>query len=195
MSDIKSISVIDTAALVRTSLREAFPAVKFGVRAQRYAGGASIHVSWIDGPSTVQVEAITHRFESTYYNPTSDCWQPLWHRLGGARMRFGADLVRCHRAHSDAWCADAIRAVYRQHQDLLTARGVTAPTVRDFFEGRLHAIPLTPVLSEPDDGIGDIPFGDGLSGPGYVSMLDEVRRALGERTDFAAPADSVTASR
>jgi hypothetical protein len=54
-------------------------------------------------------------------------------------------------------------------------------------------MPAAPVLAASDDDIGDLPFSDEPSGPGYVSMLDEVRRALDERTDFAAPADSVTA--
>jgi hypothetical protein len=193
MSDIKSISVIDTAKLIRTSLREAFPAVKFGVRAHRYAFGASIHVSWTDGPSTLQVEAITRRFASTYYDTQADHWRHLWHRLTGVRVSFGANLVQCHRQHSDAWCVEAINAVYAQHRDLLTAHGIAAPTVRDFFEGRLHAIPLTPMPPEPDDDIGNIPFGDEPAGPRYISMLDAVREILGERSDCAAPATSATA--
>ena len=167
MSDIKSISVTDTAKLIRTSLREAFPGVKFGVRAQRYAFGASIHVTWCDGPNTLQVEAITRRFAAAYHDTASDSWRPLWHRLHGERVSFGAPHVFCQRQHSDAWCAEAFKLAYEEHCNLLTAQGIEVPSLLDVY--------------------------DDPNGPRHESMLYAAREVLRERTECPAPATSATA--
>ena len=53
------ISVTDTAKLIRQQVRKNFPGTKFSVRSDSYAGGASIRVSWTDGPSESAVKAIT----------------------------------------------------------------------------------------------------------------------------------------
>ena len=37
--------------LLRAALKEAFPEVAFSVRSRTYAGGASIDVTWRDGPT------------------------------------------------------------------------------------------------------------------------------------------------
>lgn len=193
MSKTKSISVTETAKLIRRSLNESFPDVKFTVRCAKYAGGASIHVGWVDGPSTLQVEAITSRFQATYYDTLADCWRPLRHRLAGETVHLGSSIVQCHRQHSDAWCADAIHAIYAQHQALLSARGVVAPTVRDFLEGRLHAVALAPPDYQREPDPSDIPFSDGAASTGYPSLMDEVIRVLNERTAHATPETSATA--
>lgn len=192
MSKHKSISVVDTAKLIRLSLKEAFAEVKFNVRCSKYAGGASIHVGWVDGPSTLQVETLTRRFASCYYDAAADYWAPLWHRIDGELVHFGAGHVSCHRAHSDDWCASAIGEVYAQHQNLLRERGIEKPSVRDFFEGRLHSIPLMPVSEQADES-DDIPFGDGTNRAPYKSMLDAVVELLDQRSSCAAPAISTTA--
>jgi Large polyvalent protein associated domain 29 len=49
------LSAAETAVLVRKALRTAHTGVKFRVRSSSYAGGASIDVSWTDGPTTPQV--------------------------------------------------------------------------------------------------------------------------------------------
>ncbi len=49
------LSCADTAQLVRAALEQAFPRQKFSVRSHTYAGGASIDISWTDGPQTGRV--------------------------------------------------------------------------------------------------------------------------------------------
>jgi len=191
MSKSKYIPVTEVAKLIRQCLKEAFPGVKFRVRSDKYAGGASIGVIWIDGPSTVQVEAITDRFASTYYDMKRDYWEHLRHRLNGDLVSFGSHHVQCHRQHSDAWCAAAIETAYALNQDLLAARGVPAPTVRDFFDGRLHAVRLMPIgVEAPTED--DSPLGDPMA-PHYPSLMDVVQHALRERSDCAVPTNSSTA--
>ncbi len=56
------ISVAETAKLVRQALKAGFPGVKFSVRSSSYSGGASIDVTWTDGPTGQQVDAVTGQF-------------------------------------------------------------------------------------------------------------------------------------
>jgi hypothetical protein len=58
----RSISVTDTAKLIRTQLKMNFPGIKFSVRSDKYAGGASIDISWTDGPLAKQVDAIVNGY-------------------------------------------------------------------------------------------------------------------------------------
>ncbi|WP_338423309.1 LPD29 domain-containing protein, partial [Xylella fastidiosa] len=46
----KYLTCAETAKLVRKALKESFPDIKFSVKSSNYSGGASIRVSWIDGP-------------------------------------------------------------------------------------------------------------------------------------------------
>lgn len=52
------LSCAETAKLVRKALKLAFPGQKFSVRSESYSMGASIHVTWTDGPTTQQVDRV-----------------------------------------------------------------------------------------------------------------------------------------
>ncbi len=56
-------NVVDDAKNIRKDLKKAFPGANFSVRSSRYSMGSSIHVRWVDGPSTNDVEEILHRYE------------------------------------------------------------------------------------------------------------------------------------
>jgi hypothetical protein len=56
------LSCAETAKLIRTALKKAFPGVKFTVRSSVYSMGASIRVGWTDGPSTKAVESVTNAY-------------------------------------------------------------------------------------------------------------------------------------
>jgi hypothetical protein len=59
-----SVSITDTAKLIRALLKKKFPNVKFSVRTSKYAGGSSMRISWEDGPTAALVEAYTNGFKS-----------------------------------------------------------------------------------------------------------------------------------
>lgn len=60
-STIRTIPSTEVAKIVRKTLRESFPGVKFSVRTSKYAGGSSIDVRWTDGPTESRVDgAIGH---------------------------------------------------------------------------------------------------------------------------------------
>lgn len=101
------IPVAENAKLVRGALRAAFPGQKFSVRSKTYAGGASINVSWIDGPTEPQVQATTYLYAGTRFDDLQDLQihhESLLSAEDGAEVvRFAADHVDTQRAISPAW--------------------------------------------------------------------------------------------
>jgi hypothetical protein len=101
---MKHISCADTAKLIRQALKEAFPGVKFGVRSHTYSGGASVNVSWTDGPNSDQVEAVAKTFQGGYFDGTIDLKGSTYAMVDGEMVNFGADFVFCKRTFSRALC-------------------------------------------------------------------------------------------
>lgn len=62
----------ETAQLVRKQLKREFPGVKFSVKSSTYSGGASIRVSWTDGPTEAEVKGITSPYEGGGFDPMID---------------------------------------------------------------------------------------------------------------------------
>jgi hypothetical protein len=54
---------VDVAKLLREKLKQQFPGVKFRIRTSKYAGGSSIDIRWIGGPSRDEVDAIADRYQ------------------------------------------------------------------------------------------------------------------------------------
>lgn len=50
------------AKFARRDLKRAFPGVKFSVRTDKYSGGSSIDVRWVDGPTSKQVDAVVQKY-------------------------------------------------------------------------------------------------------------------------------------
>lgn len=65
-------SCAETAKLVRNELKSRFPGVKFSVRSNTYAGGASINVSWVDGPAAKMVDAVAKQFAGGRFDASID---------------------------------------------------------------------------------------------------------------------------
>ena len=69
------IDVVEVARLVRQALKREFPGVPFSVRSSRYAGGASVHVQWKEGPQADDVKAVVSEYEGARldgdYSPRS----------------------------------------------------------------------------------------------------------------------------
>jgi hypothetical protein len=56
------LSAKETAKLVRQALRESFPSVKFSVRAENFANGCAVNVTWLNGPELALVKAVAEPF-------------------------------------------------------------------------------------------------------------------------------------
>ncbi len=135
------LSCADTAKLVRQALKAVFPSVKFSVRSKVYSGGASIDVSWTDGPRTKTVEAVAGQFAGADFDGMVDLkvynthyiapnGSPvLGHRPstngsfeeinggipdveGVRRVHFGADFIFCsRRLAQEEWLTEQARTM------------------------------------------------------------------------------------
>ena len=79
------LSCAETAKLLRGQLKRAFPGVTFSVRSKTYAGGASIAVSWTDGPTTAAVDKIAGAFAGADFDGMIDlkCYADHWLERNG----------------------------------------------------------------------------------------------------------------
>ena len=98
--------VVDTAKLLRAALKNNFPGVNFGVRCQKYAGGASIQVRWEDGPETEQVKLIAFLYKGAELN--GDYVDPVASIVGTKdgsvqEVRYGADHISLCRFGAMEW--------------------------------------------------------------------------------------------
>lgn len=75
------ISAAETAKLIRAALKRHFPGVKFAVKSSKYAGGASINVDWIDGPTRGQVQAVAGNYQGGRFDGMIDMAYSVTHYL------------------------------------------------------------------------------------------------------------------
>jgi len=74
------LTVTETAKLVRLTLAKHFPSCKFSTRSSKYSMGASIHISWTDGPRAKEVDEFVKGFEGKSFDGMNDlasyqnCW-------------------------------------------------------------------------------------------------------------------------
>ena len=66
------LSCAETAKLVRAALRESFPGVRFSVRSSVYSGGASINITYTNGPTYYAVKSVVAMFEGAYFDGMTD---------------------------------------------------------------------------------------------------------------------------
>ena len=164
MSERRSISTPETAKLIRKALRESFHGVKTSVRSSSYAGGSSVRVSWTDGPTTAQVEAVAGAFCGGYFDGMIDYKGSLYHRLDGEPVHMGPDFVFCDRDHS---IAAITRAIIRA---VMQFGPYNVPTVSQFKNG---------------DTFFTSPIGGWGQGDTHGSWQNIIRRTLEEREEWA----------
>lgn len=81
MNNKKYLSAAETAKIVRGQLTAHFPGIKFYVRSETYSGGASIHITWIDGPSTKAVDKVAKQYEGADFDGMIDLKTYVTHWL------------------------------------------------------------------------------------------------------------------
>lgn len=91
-------SAAETAKRLRLALKNAFPGVKFSVRSRTYSGGASIDVSWTDGPTAKTVDRLADTFSGADF--------VFCHRENSPELRSRVlPLTRqIHDSHPSGWC-------------------------------------------------------------------------------------------
>lgn len=111
----KYFTCAETAKLVRQSLKEAFPGVKFSVKSKTYSGGASINVGWTNGPTSKQVSAIVKRFEGSYFDGMSDYKGLNYSAIDGQEVRFGADFVFVARKYTAEFLSQMVAYIEKKY--------------------------------------------------------------------------------
>jgi len=62
------------AAMIRKELKATFKGVKFSVTSSSYSNGNSIHIEWIDGPTSLEVKKISDKYEMGSFDGSDDCY-------------------------------------------------------------------------------------------------------------------------
>jgi hypothetical protein len=96
------VSCAETAKLVRAALKAKFPGVKFSVRSHTYSGGASIDVTWLDGPTGKDVALVTELYRGSTFDGMIDLRTSHTTLLASPdgsveEVHFAADYVFTHR--------------------------------------------------------------------------------------------------
>ena len=68
-------SQAQAAAAIRSELKVAFPGITFGVRSDSGSMTDSVHISWIDGPTVKEVEAITGKYQQGHFDGMTDMYE------------------------------------------------------------------------------------------------------------------------
>lgn len=63
------------AAAIRAELKTKFPGIKFSVTSENFAGGDAVRVSWNDGPTSAEVEAITGKYQYGHFDGMNDIYE------------------------------------------------------------------------------------------------------------------------
>lgn len=128
------------AANIRKQLKAAFPAVKFSVRMER---GGSIRVSWTDGPTAAQVDAITDRYLEGHFDGMDDSYKYV--RSAWVEVFGGARYISTQRDTSLALIERAIGSVFEQYAGNLV--GIERPTPDEYRFGHVYLVQV-PGLDE-----------------------------------------------
>ncbi len=116
----RPIDTVEVAKILRRVLKRHFPGQRFYVRSERYSGGSSIDVSWVDGPRVAQVEPLLEPYRGADFDGMRDLktYRDVLvvdddGRL--ERVRYGADFIfskreasREARAEVLAWLAEEL---------------------------------------------------------------------------------------
>jgi hypothetical protein len=189
------LSCAETAKLIRTALKKNFPGIKFSVRSNTYAGGASIDVGWTDGPTGKEVDAVVKLFEGGRFDGMIDMafYVSHWllpdgtveiaHSPGSTGSMGVMPPIENIKPHDDA------ELVHFGADYVFTNRRVTAPT----YEAALRTVckkwgvePVPPVVTVGRYASGkEYPTDPHIArehdcqpGGGHLWLSDLVRREL-----------------
>lgn len=63
------------AKMIRAELKKAFPAVKFSVTSDSFAGGDSVRIYWTDGVTDAKVDAIVKKYQYGHFDGQTDMYE------------------------------------------------------------------------------------------------------------------------
>lgn len=131
---------VTAAKNIRAELKAAFPRTKFSVKTSKYSGGNSVHIRWVDGPTSSMVDAIVSKYAHGSFNGMDDSYSfndAAWTDAFG-----GTYYVFTHRGYSDAATAGAIRTLRAKHSaHMADVEAKVEVTVEAYNAGKLWGAP------------------------------------------------------
>lgn len=68
-------SSANCATAIREELKKEFAGVKFKVTSQNFSGGDSVHISWSDGPTSLEVSSVTSKYQYGRFDGMTDMYE------------------------------------------------------------------------------------------------------------------------
>lgn len=68
-------SAANASAAIKEELKKAFPTIKFSVKSSNFSMGDSVDISWTDGPTSKEVDAITDKYQYGHFNGMEDIYE------------------------------------------------------------------------------------------------------------------------
>lgn len=93
----KKSSHAGAAAAIKSELQNKFPGIKFSCTSDSFSMGDSVHISWTDGPTTKDVEAISGKYQYGQFNGMEDIYEYTNSREDIPQAKY----VQEHRSMSD----------------------------------------------------------------------------------------------
>lgn len=111
--ETKYIKCADVAKLVRKALVNHFPGHTFSVTSKTYSMGASIRVSWFDGPTTAEVDKWVKRFAGSSFDGMQDLKTSHYsiHPETGETVRFSSDYVFTERDYTPEFAREICQKI------------------------------------------------------------------------------------
>lgn len=128
ISACKGGSLIAASKNMKVELGLAFPGVKFSIKTRRFSGGDAIDVSWIDGPTSKQVDEIIDRYSAGSFDGMTDCYN--YGRNAWIEAFGDAKYVHSRRDMSDEAIGRAIRLARSKYGADVIGADVTVEAYR-----------------------------------------------------------------
>ena len=100
---------------IRKELKQNFPGIKFKVVSDNFAGGDSVNVSWIDGPTSDRVDLITKKYQYGHFDGMQDMYEysnsrddiPQAKYVQTNREMSDETRAKIIAEHNAEWCQEA----------------------------------------------------------------------------------------
>ena len=97
----KYISIAETNKMIRATLKESFPGVKFCVKKGSGSSSAT-YIGWTDGPAQAAVEKVVSVYEGAYFDGMIDYKGYKYAEIDGEEVHFAIDFIFYKKAYSEA---------------------------------------------------------------------------------------------
>ncbi len=115
----RSLDIVETAKVVRSELKKAFPDTKFSVTTQRYSMGSSCTVRYTDGPPSKAVNACIEWISGKTFDGMDDSTHYHYTIYNGEPVQFSGYSPHISRTVADG-TYERVEAILKQrftHQD------------------------------------------------------------------------------